>query len=64
VIEGKHAGEGWIPRDSARMRVGEVVMLSIMAWQDDNGCQGWVDSVGLVKRVRIFPSPCQGEDRR
>ncbi len=25
-------------REVVRVRVGEVVMLSIMAWQDDSGC--------------------------
>jgi hypothetical protein len=34
----KHAGEGRIPRGSARWRVGEVVMVSIMTWRDDNRC--------------------------
>ena len=38
VNEGKDAGEGRIPRGSGLVRVGEVVMLSIMASRYDNGC--------------------------
>src|SRR5260370_6650378 len=36
-------GASWRGSDSARqcvVRVGEAIMLSIMAWRDDNGWQG------------------------
>ena len=40
------------------MRVGEVVMLSIMAWRDDNGWQGWVDYAEPGEAGRVFsPRP-------
>jgi hypothetical protein len=29
-----------VPEGSAQVRVGEAVIVSIMAWLDDNGCPG------------------------
>jgi hypothetical protein len=55
-----------MPRGSALVRVGEAVIVSILAWRDDNGCLRAARSTEARcgRRARIFPSPCQGEDRR
>jgi hypothetical protein len=50
------------------VRVGEVTMLSIMAWQDDNGCPRWADCAGLgearVSSPRSVRERIEGEGPR